>query len=365
TVSRRPFVVIVDIDNDIFEVTGSSVIIGAESVLSAALSYAKTRSEDADLNAIFYGLSLYWRLQERDAKPEIAIVGGHKGDEVEAQLKIKERIRKIVDSLEGNVELYIVGDGLDEVMIGEILSDVAPIAVVKRIVVEQHAGIETSYVLFSRYLRKALEDPRFVRYFLGIPGLILTLLGILAVFNMLSLAVKISLIILGTVMFIRGFGLEDYAMSLAVRTLNYIKEPLYIRLVALTILLALTSASAYITIEASMREGMTEGLVAFLGFSAPLALIGFSLALLIGNVLRDLLLGEFKSVDSLVLSVAFLLLSGGFYSLGSTLEALVTTTEGLTSEVLIRAILESNFILFLALGGITAGILEVVLKKIM
>ncbi|MEM4512824.1 MAG: DUF373 family protein, partial [Acidilobaceae archaeon] len=153
---RRPLVVVVDIDDDIFEVTGSSVIAGSENVLSAALAYARARPEDADLNAIFYGLSLYWRFRERKLDPEIAIVGGHRSDEVEAQLRLKERVKKLVEELGGNVELYIVGDGLDEVMIGEILSDIAPIAVSKRIVVEQHPGIETSYVLLSRYIRKAV-----------------------------------------------------------------------------------------------------------------------------------------------------------------------------------------------------------------
>lgn len=361
--SRRPLIVVIDKDNDIFEVTGSSVVAGAESVLSAALSYAKARPEDADLNAIFYGLSLYWRLQERGLKPEIAIVGGHRGDEVEAQLKIKERVRRLVESLEGNVELHLVGDGLDEVMVGEILSDIAPIAVAKRIVVEQHAGLETSYVLFSRYLRKALEDPRFARYTLGIPGLLVALMGVLAIFNMLDLALKISLVILGIVMVFRGFGIEDYAASLALRALNYIREPLYIRLIAITILLALTSSGAYILVEATREGGIVGGLVAFLGLSAPLTLIGLSLALLIGNVLRDLLLGSFKSIDSLVLSIALLLLAGGFYSLGSTLEDMIAETGGLNSEILIKAIMDSNFMIFLVLGGVTAGILEVVLRK--
>lgn len=363
--SRKPLIVVIDKDDDIFEVTGSSVIVGVENVLSAALSYAKARPEDADLNAIFYGLSLYWRLHERELKPEIAVVGGYRGDEVEAQLKIKERVRKLVEDIGGNVELHLVGDGLDEVMIGEILSDVAPIAVAKRIIVEQHAGIETSYVLFSRYLRKALGDPRFSRYTLGIPGVLIALMGVLAIFDMLDLAIKISLTILGAAMVFRGFNLEDYAIALGLKILDYVKEPLYIRLIALTILIALVSSSMFILIDAVRSGGIVGGLVAFLGFSAPLSIIGLSLALLIGNVLRDLLLGAFRSIDSLVLSIALLLLAGGFYSLGSTLESMLIAADELNSEILIRAIIESNFIIFLVLGGVTAGILEVVLRKLL
>ncbi|MEM1927750.1 MAG: DUF373 family protein [Acidilobaceae archaeon] len=361
---RRPLVVVVDIDDDIFEVTGSSVIAGSENVLSAALAYARARPEDADLNAIFYGLSLYWRFRERKLDPEIAIVGGHRSDEVEAQLRLKERVKKLVEELGGNVELYIVGDGLDEVMIGEILSDIAPIAVSKRIVVEQHPGIETSYVLLSRYIRKAVEDPRLARYSLGIPGVLLALLGVLAIFDMLDLAIKISLTILGIAMIVKGFNLEDYATLLLTRALNYVREPPYVRLAALIIFVALVSVSIYVPLDASRREGTTAALLALLGFSAPLTFIGLSLALLIGNVLREILHGEFRSIDSLVLSVTLLLIAIGFYSLGSTLEEFVAVTGDLSSDILIKAIVESKFIIFLALGGLTAGVLEVVLRKL-
>jgi putative membrane protein len=137
--------VIVDIDNDISEVLGVSIVRGEDDVLKAALTYSQERPEDADLNAIFTGLSLYRKLKSRGRDVDVVIVGGDRRDIVEAQVRVKERVREVVKSYDVPVELYIVGDGLDEIMVAEVLGDVAPIAAVKRVIVEQHAGVETSY----------------------------------------------------------------------------------------------------------------------------------------------------------------------------------------------------------------------------
>ncbi|MCX8196218.1 MAG: DUF373 family protein, partial [Acidilobaceae archaeon] len=141
----KPLVVVVDLDDDISEVIGQSLAVGEEMVLDAALSYAIERPEDADLNAIFSGLSLYRKLKSQGLEPEIAIVGGSKKDVVDAQIKVRERVKKVLERLEGGRELYIVGDGLDEVLVAEVLGDLAPVAAVKRVVVEQQESIETSY----------------------------------------------------------------------------------------------------------------------------------------------------------------------------------------------------------------------------
>ncbi len=358
----KPLVVVIDIDNDISDVLGVSVVKGEDEVLKAALLYSQERPEDADLNAMFAGFSLYKRLKMRGRDADIVVVGGDRRDIVEAQVKVKERIRDIVRGYGVPVELYIVGDGLDEVMVAEVLSDVAPVAAVKRVIVEQHAGVETSYTLLLRYARKALEDPRYSRYALGIPGLILAVIALLLLFNLISIAVKIALLLLGLIMMVKGFNLEDYIARFALGVLEDLREMAHIKLASLTILLVLSIGGVAVTYYTYKTMGLTDALVSLLGLGVPLGLIGATLYILLGNVVREAVRGDVRILNSIALALILIFTAAAFHSLGSSLDQALSSGSVGVPEAVIQAILYSRFIPNIVIGIVLAGLIELIVR---
>lgn len=360
----KPLVVIVDIDNDISEVLGVSIVRGEDDVLKAALTYSQERPEDADLNAIFTGLSLYRKLKSRGRDVDIVIVGGDRRDIVEAQVRVKERVRDVVKSYDVPVELYIVGDGLDEIMVAEVLGDVAPVAAVKRVIVEQHAGVETSYALLLRYIRKALEDPRYSRYALGIPGFILSVTALLLLLNLISIAVKIALLLLGFIMVVKGFNLEDRVAGFAGRMWEDLREMAHIRLASLTLLVVLSVGGVLVTYYSYKTVGLGDALVTLLGLGIPLGLIGATLYILLGNVVREAVKGDLRVLNSIAVALILIFSAAAFHSLGSSLDQELLDKGVTVSEAIINALLYSRFIPNIVLGVVLAGLIELVMRII-
>ncbi len=361
-VGAKPLIIVVDLDDDISDVLGISVVRGEEEVLKAALKYSEERPEDADLNAIFSGLSLYRKLKARGLDPDIAIVGGHRRDIVEAQVKIKERVKGLIENYNPEPELYIVGDGLDEVMVAEILSDIAPIAAVKRIVVEQHASIEASYALLLKYFRKASSEPRFSKYTLGVPGLILAIIALLSLFNLLLEALKIAILILGLALLVRGFGLETLIVSAFKSMIGDLREMPYMKLASLAIFLIFVAGGGLITYYSYSSWGLREAVISFLGLGVPIALLGAALYVLIDRVLRELVRGDIGVLSSIAIMVVMVFVASAFHSLGVNLDKSLEGGAVSLTEGLLQSMLYSRFIPNIVVGAALAGLLELLLR---
>ncbi|MCS7107275.1 MAG: DUF373 family protein [Acidilobaceae archaeon] len=356
----KPLVIVVDLDDDISEVIGQSLAVGEEMVLDVALSYAMERPEDADLNAIFTGLSLYRKLKSKGLEPEIAIVGGSKRDEVDAQIKVRERVRKVLEEMEGKRELYIVGDGLDEVLVAEVLGDLAPVAAVKRVIVEQQESIETSYALIARYARKALTDPRFSKYTLGIPGIMIFVLAAFSMFGLLLEAVTFMLLILGVAMTIKGFALEKPIASLAGRILENIRETPHIKLAGMILMLALTASGVSAAYHAYVTEGFYEAVARSLTTSIPLMLIGVVMYVAVAHALESMISWSFRVFKHLAIISVFLASALAFHNLGTHFASSLTVGDIQPAEALYRATLDSNFIPIVITGTALGMLFEMI-----
>jgi len=359
---RRPLVVIVDIDDDISDVLGVSVVRGEGEVLKAALEYSRERPEDADLNAMFTGLSLYRKLRERGLDADIAVVGGDRRDIVEAQVRVRERVKELVRGYSSPVELYIVGDGLDEVMVAEILGDIAPVAAVKRVIVEQHAGVETSYALLLRYARKALSDPRYSRYALGIPGVIVAVVAFLALLNLVSIAFKIALLLLGIAMAVKGFNVEEQALRLLRRMWEDLTEMPHIKLASITLFLAISAAGASVAYYTYRAMGLQDAIVSTVGLTIPLILIGATLYILVGNVVREAVKGDIRVLNSIALALVLVFGAAAFHSLGASLDRVLAEGAPSLSEAVVQALFYSRFIPNMIIGIVLAGLIELITR---
>lgn len=320
------------------------------------------RPEDSDSNAVFAALNLYRQMELEGRRPEIAVVGGHPTNTLMAQNLIRKRVADIVNN-GGPYEFYIVSDGLDELLMAEVLRDLGPVAGIRRVVVEQSLGIEGSYVLLARYIKKALNDPKYSRYFVGVPGVLLTLFGILTIFGYLLLSLKVIAAILGIFMIIKGFNLEDLTWRAISGAATRLREggPLQISGIALLAITLMLSIYYFIlTVYTTNPIYVKVGDV--VSYPLTAVIIGIMLYILITDVIFKLSRHSFDLKHEAETLVTLLFLTLGLYYLGQALASTPipsVTLVSVVSSYIYRVLVGSGFVTLVLIGASIAAIIEI------
>jgi len=361
---RKPLIVVVDIDNDVEQVLGRRVIIGYDDVRRAALEYGEKRPEDADLNAMFAGLQLYKRFREEGLDPEIIVVGGHEVDSLEAQRRIKESVRDLVSKIGAPVEFYIVSDGEDEMAVAEVLHDFGEIGGFRRVVVEQHLGIEGNYLLIFKYLRKAVQDPKYARYFVGVPGIALFLLSIMAILDVAYLALQVLAMLIGIIMVIRGFNLEEPLEQWTRRMIEGIRESPHFNIAGILMLVVFAAAGIYAGYSVYKEAQQFNTLVIgdIMRTTIPLIGAGIVSYVLITKLFYKASIGDLNILKDIEVMVVVAAVSIGFFNLGTYLK---THFAGETpSAIPPTAFTESGFIQYVIIGTGIAALIELLRRRL-
>ena len=206
-VHRKIVVLCVDRDADIWIANKNTPVIGYNNVLKLAVDFALLKPEDSDSNALFSALNIYQKLRREGYNVEVAVVAGDPIDDLKAGLRIKQEVLKVKEITKANAAI-IVSDGKDDEVIVPVIYSILPIESIKRVVVEQARGVEETYILIGRYLKKVFEEPRFSKIFLGVPGIIIFLSSVLTAFGLLDKVTLVALGIVGLTMIFRGFSLD-------------------------------------------------------------------------------------------------------------------------------------------------------------
>lgn len=283
--AKRLLVLVVDIDDDISRAGLVSPIIGREAVLEAATRFALHDPEDSDLNALFAAVKIADELVLRGYEAVPAVVAGSERGGPEAALRVREQLESIV-SRRGFDGVVFVSDGSEDETLLPVISSILPVYGVERVIVQQHRGVEETYVLLAKYLRKALTEPRFSRLFLGIPGIILVVISALALVGMLRQAILLGLLILGAAMAIRGFDLEDRIIGMFSETpvslISYGTAAL-----ALALAVGLLASQLYGGAAGPQQlAAALRGFIGLVGFAAGVAVFGHAVSKLITGELR-------------------------------------------------------------------------------
>jgi len=218
--TRHTLILCVDHDNDIgVKASVKTPILGRDKILTAATKLAIVDPEEADANAMFEAIRTYDRLSADYSSPkhvfQIAVIVGSERGGFEADDKLYQELIKVVESSSAN-DTILITDGFADETIIPIIQSCLPVVSIKRVVVKHSESIEETAAVFSRYARMLANDPRYSRIGLGVPGLILTILGILWYFDLLVYGGIASLIILGAALLIKGFGIDKKLLDLRI-----------------------------------------------------------------------------------------------------------------------------------------------------
>lgn len=299
---KRILILCVDRDGDLTtKAEIKTPIVGRKENLDAAVTLALHDPEEPDANAMFEAVRTYDHLTG-EAKPEevfeIATLSGSEHGGVKADRKVVAELGELLGSFPAS-EVILVTDGYSDEAVLPLVESRVPVSSVRRLVVKHSESIEETAAVFSRYLKMLLEDPRYSRYALGLPGLLIVILGVLSLLNLVSVFWIIFVFVLGAFLLGKGFGVDRAAKKLYRWGKEYSPPPLRMQVsgfaavagficVVLGVYLGWTTAAANTGNPTNTAEwlGLLPKITGyFIKDSITLIVVGFCVALL-GRAIR-------------------------------------------------------------------------------
>lgn len=299
---KRILVLCVDRDGDLeAKVEVKTPLVGREENLSGAVALALHDPEEPDANAMFEAVRLYDRLKSEsksDETFEIATLSGSELGGVGADRKIVAGLNELLRSFSAD-EVILVTDGYSDEAVLPLVQSRVPVTSVRRIVVKHSESIEETAALFSKYLRMIMENPRYSRIALGLPGLLILILGIFAILNWVQYYLIAFVLVLSVFLLVKGFGADRAARNFYRYVREYSPPPLRVQIstfasiagilcIVLGVYLGWTEAASRIIVPVDIG-GWLSILPQIAGFfiigSITLIVVGICVALL-GRAIR-------------------------------------------------------------------------------
>jgi len=208
TTANKLLVICIDRDDDLGRKTGiPTPVVGRDACIEAAQRLALEDPEDADSNSIFFAIKTYEDLVSKGYKAQVVTVTGVENRGVQADEKVASEIRSVLKKFSANGAV-IVSDGEDDEMVIPVIQNIIPIVSVQRVVMQVSRTIEHSYAVFGKFLKLVMYNPKYSKFFLGVPGILLLIGGIGAVTGYNAEIFAVLVTILGGAFLIRAFDID-------------------------------------------------------------------------------------------------------------------------------------------------------------
>jgi len=208
TTANKLLVICIDRDDDLGRKTGiPTPVVGRDACIEAAQRLALEDPEDADSNSIFYAVKTYEDLVSKGYNAQVITVTGVENRGVQADEKVASQIKSVLKKFSANGAV-IVSDGEDDEMVIPVVQNVIPVISVQRVVMQVSRTIEHSYAVFGKFLKFIMYNPKYSKFFLGVPGILLLIGGIGAVTGYNAEIFAVLVTILGGAFLIRAFDID-------------------------------------------------------------------------------------------------------------------------------------------------------------
>ncbi|AFA38166.1 putative membrane protein [Pyrobaculum oguniense TE7] len=212
----RVLVLYVDRDGDIKAQGFDTPVLGRDEVLRLAIRYILANPDDSDANAIFAAVKIHDRLvaEHGSDNVNVAVVSGSP-DPALADIAVLRELEQVLTQYDADV-IYFVSDGpSDEAAVAAIQTK-RPVVSVYRVVVKQARGVEETVTLFRYYLNKAIKEPEYRRYTVGVPAFLafVALLGTAFNTELVRYILNMLLLFISFFITLYGFGIYDFLRDL-------------------------------------------------------------------------------------------------------------------------------------------------------
>lgn len=287
---RRVLVACVDRDNDLGKNGGvETPVFGRDQCINAGTRLAIEDPEDADANAIFGAIKIYEELVTKGYETEVAIIAGAYNRGIEADEKISSELIAVLSKFKAE-GVVIVSDGENDETVIPLIQAMVPVISIQRIIMRHSRSVEYSYAVFGKYVKMLIYDPRYSKFFLGVPGALLIASGFATIFGFTREALAIVLSILGVAFVIRAFDIDK-----AIGSLNRTTPSTFIRIFStfagiMIILVGISNGissipDGAIAKGASISEIVTNRVIVGDFVHGSLTLIWIGLATIFGGIL--------------------------------------------------------------------------------
>jgi len=208
---ERTLILCIDIDDDIGKKANvKTPILSRAQNLEAAGILALADPEEADANAMFGAVRIYDNLLEKYPKEhyQIATISGSALGGINADRKIVMELESILKEFMAT-GIILVTDGYSDEAVIPLIQSRIPINSIQHVVVKHSERLEETWAVIFRYLKQMVTDPYYSKISLGVPGVMLIVVGVLQIFNQLQNAGMILTFVIGLVLLIKGFGWEE------------------------------------------------------------------------------------------------------------------------------------------------------------
>ena len=296
----RILILCVDRDGDLEVKAGiKTPLLGRTANLDAAVALALKDPEEPDANAMFEAIRLYDRLQN-EKKPEeifeVATISGTELGGVSADRKLVGELNSLLESFTAS-EVILVSDGYSDEAVLPLIESRVPVSSVRRIVIKHSESIEETAAVFTKYAKLLVNDPRYSRLALGLPGLLVLIFGI---FWALNVFYKIDMYyygiaivtIVGSFLLLKGFGVDKAVKNMFKWAREYTPPPLPMQISNYTIIAGILciAVSVYLGIQnvnANLPPAPADiaGWVGFLPGIAASFIKGITDLMIVGTIL--------------------------------------------------------------------------------
>jgi putative membrane protein len=210
----KVLVLCIDRDDDVGSKGGvKTPILGKDHCIDAGLRLAIEDPEDPDANAIFGAVKAYEKLLLKGYDSEVALIAGKIDRGIEADEKIGNELSHVLNRYHAD-SAVIISDGEDDEAVVPIIQAMIPVMSVQRIIIKHSRSVEYSYAILGRYVKMLVYDPRYSKFFLGVPGALLVVGGLATVLGLTKEALALVMSILGGAFIIRAFDVDKSLGSL-------------------------------------------------------------------------------------------------------------------------------------------------------
>ena len=211
----KVIIICIDRDDDIGIKGGlETPIIGKEACINAGTRLAIEDPEDSDCNAIFGAVKSYEEFKIKGYDVEIALVAGKHNRGIEGDVKITKEIDTVLETYVADGAV-VISDGEDDETAIPLIQGRVPIISIQRIIVRQSRSVEYSYAILARYIKILFYDPRYSKFFLGLPGALLVTSGLSIIFGFSREAFALGISILGAAFILRAFDIDKSLSTLS------------------------------------------------------------------------------------------------------------------------------------------------------
>ena len=214
SIRNRILVLCIDRDNDIGSKGGMETpLVGRDSCISAGVRLAIEDPEDPDANAIFGAIKTYEVLTSKGYSSQVALVAGKFNRGIEADEKISLEIQNVLRGYKADAAV-LVSDGEDDETVVPVIQAMIPVISIQRIIIKHSRSVEYSYAVLGRYVKMLAYDPRYSKFFLGVPGAVLVATSLASIFGLTKEVLALVFSILGLAFIIRAFDIDKALSSL-------------------------------------------------------------------------------------------------------------------------------------------------------